>query len=563
MATITFPSTDCTNWQATSDAPILRVFYSATFTAASGIVVSKGSPRDTNSAYKSVTTSLSGTTVTIPSFTILSTRDGLDNKYATVSFHWFRSDGSYLGIPFGDYVNLQVPALISSTTGCVPSGTCCLFSELKNYNGLGVPIPEDARTYSDARIDALIQANIGMGGITGTGANTRLPFFTSTTAVSTNTSLTWNNSTTELSTNLMKMGSGTNANDSAWSNLGASATMVRGADSTSASSYSGTLPLGSLQTWRSGNNNAFGFLSALYKVSGQGDTYGWYQLLRDSRDYAGLPAGSYNNHGFRSYVYMNPTNIGAGVNVFGYNLFQSHRAVTGIRAVGAQIECGNLTTTDCDTDATTQDSTIGVSITGAGTAHNSVAILVEANNVNAFATVFRPITDSVYRYGFDFKGFTFTAQGTADFTQNSAAIVGGTSGSHATRWLKELVVGDQISVDGVNWYTVATVTDDNHATISPVFVEPTATTATILKTLSPFRISAVSYITARNIADTANFRVIGVDPSDHVRLDPDGKGVYAGSTPRRITDALGSLVINTPLALSNGLNSNITVDSGS
>lgn len=156
--TITVPSTQVPNWTKTTTAPRLRVYYDRTFTASDFTVVSAGSPTS-GVAYKVVTCTLAGTTVTIPSFTIASTRDGLDNRTARVSFYWFSATGANLG-PFGDYVSLQVPEQITSASGCSPTGTCATFSDLKIYNQGAPPLPASSY-YTQREVDAKLAAVAG------------------------------------------------------------------------------------------------------------------------------------------------------------------------------------------------------------------------------------------------------------------------------------------------------------------------------------------------------------------------------------------------------------------
>ena len=360
---------------------------------------------------------------------------------------------------------------------------------------------------------------------------------------------------TDTFTQKLQLGSNATENETAWSSLGASPTSIGVTDSSSSSSTTSANPQSVMQTWRSGNNNAFGHLNAVYKTAGTGDTYGSIALVEDLRNYSGFAAGDYNNHGVRGYVFLSPTNVGAGVNVFGYNLLQTHRIISGIRAVGAQIEAGNFGS-NADTDATTQDSTLGIVVAGIGTAHNSVGVLFESAVASAWATGIRTVADSIYKYGFDFKGLYFHPQGTAAATQTSTAIVGTSS-----IWLTELTIGDQISYDGATWYTVTAITNNTNATISPAYAGTTTSGVTLVKTVAPFRMSPESYFLARNLADTADYRVLGVK-SDTVRLDSDGKTIFAGSSALQLTTAAGNVLVNyarITLALSNGLNSNISI----
>lgn len=167
--TITVQSTTVPNWTKTTTAPRLRVYYDKTFTTSAGTIVASGSPTS-GVAYKSVTCTLLAGTVTIPSFTIDSTRDGIDSRNARVSFYWFSSSGANLGA-FDPYVNLQIPESLTSTSGCSPSGTCATFSDLKTYN-TGAPALPTESYYTMRQVDLRLVAI--------TGAPVSAPFITTT-----------------------------------------------------------------------------------------------------------------------------------------------------------------------------------------------------------------------------------------------------------------------------------------------------------------------------------------------------------------------------------------------
>lgn len=155
-ATISVQSATVPNWQRTA-APVLYVFYSDTFTAADGTVVVGGSPQRFN-VFKKVACSLSAGTVTIPAFTILSTRDGLDKNSVQVSFYFYTTQGALIS-SFGNYVDLSIPAVIASLSGCSPAGTCATFADLKIYNEGSPSLPPD-QYYSKTQVDQKITGYI-------------------------------------------------------------------------------------------------------------------------------------------------------------------------------------------------------------------------------------------------------------------------------------------------------------------------------------------------------------------------------------------------------------------
>lgn len=141
--TITVSSFTVTNWQRTT-APTIRVYYDTSFTDSSGVFIQAGNP-NSGVAFKVVTCSLVGTTVTCPSFTLSSTRDGLDKTSARVSFYWFQ--GNALISTVGEYVNLQIPASPTTTT----------LADLKIVNSSLPPAPS-FQYYNTAQIDSLLAA---------------------------------------------------------------------------------------------------------------------------------------------------------------------------------------------------------------------------------------------------------------------------------------------------------------------------------------------------------------------------------------------------------------------
>lgn len=173
-ATINIQSASVPNWQS-SAAPVLYVFYNETFTAADGTVVAAGSPNNLN-VYKKVTCTLLSGTVTIPAFTILSTRDGIDNKNARVSFYFYTTSGAKISA-FGTYVDLAIPSTIASTSGCSPVGTCATFSDLKIYNTGSPGLPPDefyTKTQVDGKLVGLTSGMLADPGSNGLLARTAL-----------------------------------------------------------------------------------------------------------------------------------------------------------------------------------------------------------------------------------------------------------------------------------------------------------------------------------------------------------------------------------------------------
>src|SRR5947209_9175088 len=68
----------------------LRIYADRTFTTSTGTIVVQGTPGSTT-FYKQVNCTVAGTTLTVPSFTIDTTSDALDDRQATFTFVLFDS----------------------------------------------------------------------------------------------------------------------------------------------------------------------------------------------------------------------------------------------------------------------------------------------------------------------------------------------------------------------------------------------------------------------------------------------------------------------------------------
>jgi len=175
----------------------VRVYFSETFTDSTGVVIPSGSPTG-GSVYKVVNCTVIGGTVTVPAFTIPSTRDGIDSTTSQVSFYLYDGNSQITPNPLNAYLGLSVPSSITSTTGCSPSGRCGSLAELKNINAGLAPIPPP-QFYTAAQIDAILAATVGAG------ASVTLPFITRTL----DASLTNEFALSTLATGLLKNTTGT------------------------------------------------------------------------------------------------------------------------------------------------------------------------------------------------------------------------------------------------------------------------------------------------------------------------------------------------------------------
>lgn len=166
---ITIPSFTIPSYQRAT-APRVRVYYSTTFTASTGVIVAAGTPNG-GTIYKVVSTTLVDGTVTVPSFTVSSTTDGIDFRTSMASFYLFDGNAQIQPNPLAPYQSLTIPPSIASTSGCSPMGTCATLSDLKLWNQSSPPLPPD--TYPTQRqVSAQILAAIGTAsGIHDPGSN--------------------------------------------------------------------------------------------------------------------------------------------------------------------------------------------------------------------------------------------------------------------------------------------------------------------------------------------------------------------------------------------------------
>jgi hypothetical protein len=161
--TITIPSQTVPNFQARSSGPVfLRIFLNRAFIANNGTGVAgtplQPSSPSSNNYYLQLTCSLAGTTLTIPSFTIDSTTDGLDINTATYSAYFFDSTGAQIGV-YAGFEQFRVPFPVVSASGCSPAGTCATWADLRAYNFARVQAPDNS-AYTKSETLALINANI-------------------------------------------------------------------------------------------------------------------------------------------------------------------------------------------------------------------------------------------------------------------------------------------------------------------------------------------------------------------------------------------------------------------
>ena len=168
---ITIPSFTIPNYAGSSTAAIkVRVYYSATYTASNGTVVSSGSPSG-GSIYKVVACTLLSGTITVPTFTIQSTLNGIDITSSKATFYLYNGNAQISPNPLAPYANLIIPATIASATGCSPSGTCASLAELKVWNSPAPPL-DPTSYYNKQQVDALILATGNVTSLTAGSSGT-------------------------------------------------------------------------------------------------------------------------------------------------------------------------------------------------------------------------------------------------------------------------------------------------------------------------------------------------------------------------------------------------------
>lgn len=148
MSAITISSYLLENWQDSTVAT-LRIYCDSGFTTSDGTYIPKGSPSD-SVAYQtlSCTYDSSAKTLTIPSFTLDSTVDGLDITSARYSAFFFDTSGTLVR-PFEGYTQIAVPATPTTNT----------WVSLRIYNQ-GSPQAPDETYYTRTQVNSLISTQL-------------------------------------------------------------------------------------------------------------------------------------------------------------------------------------------------------------------------------------------------------------------------------------------------------------------------------------------------------------------------------------------------------------------
>jgi hypothetical protein len=135
------------SWQYGTPA-YLRI-YSSGFTASDGTVVPAGSPTS-GSLYQQVACTVSGSTVTCPSFQLQTTSDALDDQTATYTGYLYDAQGRQRVLVFSGY---SVPTSM---------GTPFTYTQWTAYNAAVIPV-RDTDTYTKNQVNAYVASAVSVG----------------------------------------------------------------------------------------------------------------------------------------------------------------------------------------------------------------------------------------------------------------------------------------------------------------------------------------------------------------------------------------------------------------
>jgi len=99
---LTIPTFPIPNWQKGGASVTLRIYADVTFKSSDDVIIQRGDPRGAGNWYKEVACSVSGTTITVPEFTIDSTTDSSDRN-ATYTGVLFDANGVRRDTFFGAF----------------------------------------------------------------------------------------------------------------------------------------------------------------------------------------------------------------------------------------------------------------------------------------------------------------------------------------------------------------------------------------------------------------------------------------------------------------------------
>jgi hypothetical protein len=162
MATINVQSIVLTGWNDLRTAVELWVFSETDWVDVDGILHGAGNPsnRIWTQRITGLTVDTGADTLTLPLVPLTSTRDAVRGSSVRLYF-WIMAIAGSSATPIkqlpGTQSGLQVPASLTSVSGCSPLGTCCTWAELIQYNTPSPPLPPPSY-YNKDEIDRMLAA---------------------------------------------------------------------------------------------------------------------------------------------------------------------------------------------------------------------------------------------------------------------------------------------------------------------------------------------------------------------------------------------------------------------
>lgn len=144
MAVITIQAVTLQGWQYANTSVELRIYADRTFTSSTGVIVQSGSPA--YGFYTVFTCSVSGTSITINSGTLHSTRDAVDLNGTRYSAYFFDSSTDRQIQVYDGFDNFSLSQVNTNPT----------WADILAFNRANIPLVPDNLTYSRSEILSLI-----------------------------------------------------------------------------------------------------------------------------------------------------------------------------------------------------------------------------------------------------------------------------------------------------------------------------------------------------------------------------------------------------------------------
>lgn len=635
MSTITIQSVPLSPFafSPTPSAVYLRVYLLNSFVSSAGIPLQASAPDD-KAWYKQVTCSLSAGVLTIPSFTLDSTTNGLDRTNSHYACYFYDQNGRRLA-PYDSYTPFRLSHLTTPVS----------WADIRAFNFQRVPVVDNT-SYTKLETEALIANHGGIpsvnnltgaitiaAGASGTdfavaAAGSTVTLNLPDAGVSSRGLLTAGTQTiagNKSLTGITKFGGSSLVTETAWGNFDGSILMAGGADSSLASPSSSVVPSLAYQTHRNTGTNlnpviAYGFEAQQH--GGYGDLYGTYCFTVFDANMSGYPVTDYNKHAGRDFLVMTPTNIPASANLHGYGRWiQAERRISGLDIFAIQADPNNKGADAEHSDTSILNKTGSIATNaGEGDYLNSFIIFSQARRAASFSKAWKFNPETFYRHGIDFKDAYVTLVGILKATNGNATVtaatfnvsgatnaspivittstahsqydgapvtvasVGGntaangsyfakvtgyssttfalysdyglttpvvgnavyTSGgtvTSGTKFLKQIVIGDALQINGV-YSVVQAVASDLSFTLTSGFTGSNYT-GNVTKYPVPIRLATNSSITSHSDNSNVDYRAFYLAPNDVWNFDPDARGtIFGGNIGFGVTSASNPLHLN-------------------